>query len=253
MNAEQPIVGYIGKPEVEDGHTKIANELLDALGIFDFTKRQYKIIICIIRKTYGWNKSEDDISRSQIMEFTGLHNSHITKTMQELLEMNVIIIGQGKHAKKYKINKYYDTWRVTKTVTITKKDNVTKLVTVTKTVTENYQNSNNSLPKQSPQKTITKDNTKDICIELLNHLNSKAKKHFKPVKANLDLIKARLKEYSADDLKAVIDSRVTKWLNDPKMNEYLRPGTLFNATKCAQYISEGPAKAELPAWKKGLV
>jgi phage replication O-like protein O len=253
MNAEQPIAGYIGKPEIDDGHTKIANELLDAIIQTEFSKRQLKILLYIMRKTYGWNKPEDDISRSQMVEATRLHNPHITKTIQELLEMNVIIVSNGNHAKRYKINKYYDTWRVTDLVTITKPDNVTNLVIVTKTVTDNYQNSNNSLPKQYPQKTITKDNTKDICIEVLNHLNSKAKKNFKPVKANLDLIKARLKEYSEQDLKAVIDSRVSKWINDPKMNEYLRPSTLFNATKCAQYISEGPSKAEVPAWKKGLI
>jgi phage replication O-like protein O len=253
MQLEQPLSGYNGKPEIDDGHTKIANELLDAIIQADFSKRQLKILLFIMRKTYGWNKPEDDIARSQMVDATNMHNPHITKTIQELLEMNVIIVSQGSHAKRYRINKYYDTWRMTEMVIVTKTVIKPKLVIVTETVTENYQNSNNSLPKQSPQKTITKDNTKDICIELLNHLNSKAKKHFKPVKANLDLIKARLKEYSADDLKAVIDSRVTKWLNDPKMNEYLRPGTLFNATKCAQYISEGPAKAELPAWKKGLV
>ena len=161
MELNQPLAEYNGKPEIDEGHTKVANELLDAILLQNFSKRQLKIIFYIMRKTYGWNKSEDDISRSQIVAATGLLNPHITKTIQELLEMNVIIIGHGTYAKRYRINKYYDTWRVTETVIVTKTVPVTDLVIVTKTVTERYQNSNNPLLKQYPQKTTPKDNTKD--------------------------------------------------------------------------------------------
>ena len=239
MQIEQPISDYNGKPEIDDGHTKIANELLDAIISRDFSKRQLKIIFFIIRKTYGWNKSEDDISRSQMSDETGLKNPHITTTIQELLELNVIIVGSGKYAKRYKINKYYDTWRFTETVTITKTVPITETVTITKTVTNRYQNGNNLLPKQYPQKTITKDNTKDICIEVINYLNYKTGKSFKPVKSNLDLIKARVKEgYTKDEMLSVIDNKCESWINDKKMNEYLRPATLFNSTNFAQYCGE---------------
>ncbi len=253
MQVEQPIVGYNGKPEIDDGHTKIANELLDAIISHDFSKRQLKILLYVMRKTYGWNKPEDDISRSQILEATGMHNPHITKTIQELQEMNVLIVSQGNHAKRYKINKYYDTWRVTETVIVTKSVPVTKTVIVTETVTENYQNSNITLLKQSPQKTLPKDNTKDSCLEVLNYLNEKANKSFRTVKANMDLIKARLKEYSVDDLKLVIDIKTAQWLTDGKMNTYLRPSTLFNATNCAQYISDTPIQQKVPDWARDAI
>jgi phage replication O-like protein O len=166
MQLEQPLAGYNGKPEIDDGHTKIANELLDAIIQADFSKRQLKILLFIMRKTYGWNKPEDDIARSQMVDATNMHNPHITKTIQELLELNVIIVSQGNHAKRYRINKYYDTWRMTETVIVTKTVIKPKLVIVTETVTESYQNSNNPLPKQSPQKTTPKDNTKDIAAKV---------------------------------------------------------------------------------------
>lgn len=149
MLLEQPIANYNGKPEIDDGHTKIANELLDAILLHDFSKRQLKIILFIMRKTYGWNKTADDISRSQIIDATKISNPNITTTIQELLEMNVIIVSEGSHAKRYQINKYYDTWRVINSITIIK------------TITKRYQNNNNSLSKQDPQKTTSKDNTKD--------------------------------------------------------------------------------------------
>lgn len=184
MKVEQPIADYLGKPEVDDGHTKLANELLDVLISTDFSKRQYKILLFIIRKTYGWNKSEDDISRSQIVEATGLKNPHVTTTIQELVEMNVLIVSNGTHAKKYKINKYYDTWRVTETVTITKTVTVTESVIVTETVTDCYQNGNISLPKQYPQKTTPKDNTKDISNKSKKRTPITLKKYIEDCKNN---------------------------------------------------------------------
>ncbi len=249
MQIEQPLADYNGKPELDDGHTKIANELLDAIIGHEFSKRQLKILLFIMRKTYGWNKSEDEIARSQIMEATGLLNPHITTAIQELQAANVLIVTQGKYAKKYKINKYYDQWRVTDLVTITETVTVTETVTITETVTGSYQNGNNSLPKQYPQKTTPKDNTKDICVECINYLNEKAKRNFKPVKANTDFIKARLKEgFTKDEVFHVINVKVSQWLNDSEMNKFLRPATLFNATKFAQYVAEQPTTPR----KRGL-
>lgn len=203
-----------------------------------------------MRKTYGWNKSEDDISRSQIVQATGILNPHVTTAIQELQSKNVLIISNGKHAKKYKINKYYDQWRVTKTVTITELVTLTETVIITETVTNCYQNGNNPLPKQYPQKTTPKDNTKDnvkdnvkeICLDALNHLNETVGRNYKPVKANTDLIKARLKDgYTKDEIFHVINVKASQWITDVTMEKYLRPATLFNASKFSQYVAETQA------------
>ena len=250
MQLEQPLANYNGSPEVEDGHTKIANELLDAIICHDFSKRQLIMLLYIIRKTYGWNKSEDDISRSQILENTGIFSPHITTSLQELQSLNVIIITNGNHAKRYKINKYYDQWRVTKRVIVTKTVPVTKTVIVTETVINNYQNGNFTLPKQYPQKTLPKDNTKDICFSLIKLLNEKANKNYKVVKANVEFINGRLKEgYTEIDLINVVNSKCEQWKNDSTMNKYLRPATLFNATKFSQYFGE-IVPIEKTTWKE---
>lgn len=73
--------------------------------------------------------------------------------------------------------------------------------------------------------------------DVLEFLNRRAGKKFKPVDANLSLIKARLRESTTDDLKAVIALKVRKW-KGTEQEEYLRPATLFNATKFAQYQGE---------------
>lgn len=75
--------------------------------------------------------------------------------------------------------------------------------------------------------------------QVLDYLNKKAGRTYKPVPANLKLIAARLKEgATADECRKVIDAKVAAWLNDSKMREYLRPATLFNAIKYAQYAGE---------------
>lgn len=81
--------------------------------------------------------------------------------------------------------------------------------------------------------------------EVLGYLNAKAARSFQPVRANLSMIGARLSEgATADQCKAVIDAKVGQWRDDAKMAEYLRPETLFNATKFASYLGAIPASRE---------
>jgi uncharacterized phage protein (TIGR02220 family) len=93
---------------------------------------------------------------------------------------------------------------------------------------------------------------KSDVIEILDHLNRQAGRSYKPVKANLSLIAARLQEgETPDHCKAVIDAKVSEWSGDAKMRKYLRPATLFNATKFAQYIGElGTGGREVPVWER---
>lgn len=81
--------------------------------------------------------------------------------------------------------------------------------------------------------------TPDDAAEVLSHLNSKTGRHYQPVAANTDLIRNRLREgASVDECKAVIDAKHAEWGSDPKMSAYLRPATLFNASKFAQYVGQ---------------
>lgn len=88
--------------------------------------------------------------------------------------------------------------------------------------------------------------------EVLTYLNEKTGRNYKPVKANIGLIQSRLAEgESVDSCKAIIDSKVASWSADKKMSEYLRPATLFNATKFAQYVGElGGQNSSLPVWER---
>jgi uncharacterized phage protein (TIGR02220 family) len=75
--------------------------------------------------------------------------------------------------------------------------------------------------------------------KILEFLNEKAGKAFRPVAAHLDLIQARLKDGATEaNCRGVIARKVREWGPDPKMAKYLRPETLFNRTKFESYLGE---------------
>lgn len=79
------------------------------------------------------------------------------------------------------------------------------------------------------------DKTKTI----IDYLNEKTDSHYKATTPKTkQLVQARLKEgFTVDDFKTVIDKKTATWLNDNKMNKYLRPLTLFG-TKFEDYLNE---------------
>ncbi|MER2039689.1 MAG: conserved phage C-terminal domain-containing protein [Solibacillus sp.] len=105
-------------------------------------------------------------------------------------------------------------------------------------------NLHSAIPKDI--KTIKTNNVgqADIAHEIIDYLNEKASKQYRSTTpATKRLINGRISEgYSLEDFKRVIDLKVSQWLNDPYWSKYLRPDTLFNATKFEAYLNEAPTK-----------
>ena len=79
----------------------------------------------------------------------------------------------------------------------------------------------------------------DVITRVIEYLNEKTKRKYSTkTDSNRKFIAGRLAEgYTEEDLKEVIDTMCSKWLHDNKMNVYLRPETLFNATKFQTYFN----------------
>jgi len=76
-------------------------------------------------------------------------------------------------------------------------------------------------------------------ISILRFLNQKTGRSYRETDTNLDFIISRLKSNATvDDCRSVIAKKCREWKDNPKMNEYLRPATLFNKTKFEQYYGE---------------
>jgi uncharacterized phage protein (TIGR02220 family) len=75
--------------------------------------------------------------------------------------------------------------------------------------------------------------------EIVDYLNQKTSSQYRSSsKKTKDLIKARWNDkYTLDDFKTVIDNMTTQWLHDKKMNQYLRPSTLFGP-KFEEYLNQ---------------
>jgi len=85
--------------------------------LFDFwmeklSPAEFKVLMCIARKTYGWHKEVDRISLKQIEKMTGLHKSGIVKNMASLIEFGLVIKIKNKTSdgddapNQYEINIY---------------------------------------------------------------------------------------------------------------------------------------------------
>ncbi|MDX1285541.1 MAG: conserved phage C-terminal domain-containing protein, partial [Draconibacterium sp.] len=82
-------------------------------------------------------------------------------------------------------------------------------------------------PSEEPTENLVEDG--NINRDIIDYLNEKSGKDFKySTKKTTSCIKARMEEgFTIEDFKKVIDNKVEDWSNDTKMNEYLRPETLF--------------------------
>ncbi|QGZ66300.1 conserved phage C-terminal domain-containing protein [Paraburkholderia acidisoli] len=111
---------------------------------------------------------------------------------------------------------------------------------------------NDRLDKSREDKEKHMSGEPDVAKAILAHLNEKSGRSYKPVESNLKLIRARLKEGATEaDCVAVIDAKTDEWLNDEKWSQYLRPETLFNATKFASYVGQLGQSNVVPLFASG--
>ena len=79
-----------------------------------------------------------------------------------------------------------------------------------------------------------------LCSAVIDFLNLKAEKNFRKSTSSNKFILAREKEgYVLEDFMRVISTKSSQWLNT-EFDKFLRPSTLFNATKFQEYLAEKP-------------
>jgi phage replication O-like protein O len=98
--------------QLEDGYMRVANELARAITWARLTSNQRCILDVVMWQTYGFNKSIDDISRTQFAAETGIDPSDVRIVLNQLVELNIITRGEGRYARSYSINKRHTTWNL---------------------------------------------------------------------------------------------------------------------------------------------
>lgn len=124
------------------------------------------------------------------------------------------------------------------TISIVNYDNFQCLGTTKGTTKRTTEGTTKGQPRDITKEIKEIKEDKEIYIVVLDYLNEKAKKHFKVNDKNKALIDARINDgATVEDFKRVIDIKVAQWLNNPSMNGYLRPITLFS-NKFESYLNE---------------
>ena len=100
-------------PQLENGYTRIANELLDAICRLKISGNEFRILLFIIRRTYGFHRKSAEISLSEIAGAVGISPKKTSEIIIKLLQMDVICveINPGNVPRTIQIQKDYSRWK----------------------------------------------------------------------------------------------------------------------------------------------
>ncbi len=95
-----------GSPQIQDGYTKFANELLDAVIRFPWASpKQTQVVLWVARNSYGWGKTRLVVKASltKLEGETGISRSTLSWVRRTLVDAGVLF-------EDYSLNKHYNEW-----------------------------------------------------------------------------------------------------------------------------------------------
>jgi len=154
--------------DLDDGYTRTANALMEAVMLSGLTQHQLLIVIAVWRKTYGFNKKVDWIGNDQFAALTGMAATKCSTAKNELIRMGVLI----QVGRMVGMNKDISEWK-------------TKFNGFSKTFTESVKKSftetvKSDLPNQSNTKDNTTKDNKDIKNTLPEQVRAEEEKPPQP-------------------------------------------------------------------------
>ena len=120
----------MANPQLENGYIAIANELGEALSRVNLSAYESRVLWCIFRNTYGWNKKSDRISYTQFQKATGITRRHLGRTIKSLIARQIITCSSASPQLEYSIQKDFEKWQkpLPKEVILPLPKKVTKLL-----------------------------------------------------------------------------------------------------------------------------
>lgn len=77
--------------QLEDGFTRVANELLDAVMVSGLSETELCVVLAVWRKTYGYNKKMDWVSNDQLEQMIAKHHTHCSTAKNQLVAKKVLV------------------------------------------------------------------------------------------------------------------------------------------------------------------
>lgn len=108
INFPVPVVALqeLRVADLDDGFTRIANELLEAVMRAGLSQHQLLVFMAVMRKTYGFNKKSDWVSNEQLSELTGILPHKCSAAKSALVKRGILtqtgrVIGINKTVSEW--------------------------------------------------------------------------------------------------------------------------------------------------------
>ncbi|MFH2529145.1 replication protein [Klebsiella pneumoniae] len=108
INFPVPVVALqeLRVADLDDGFTRIANELLEAVMRAGLSQHQLLVFMAVMRKTYGFNKKSDWVSNEQLSELTGILPHKCSAAKSALVKRGILtqtgrVIGINKAVSEW--------------------------------------------------------------------------------------------------------------------------------------------------------
>lgn len=130
INFPVPVVALqeLRVADLDDGFTRIANELLEAVMHAGLSQHQLLVFMAVMRKTYGFNKKSDWVSNEQISMLTGILPHKCSAAKSALVKRGILT----QTGRVIGINKAVSEWsplpvKGTEKKTLPEKGNITQI------------------------------------------------------------------------------------------------------------------------------
>lgn len=230
----RPILAAVERQvaDLDDGYARLSNMLLEAYSGADLTKRHFKVLLAILRKTYGWNKPMDRISDSQLSEITKLPVKRCNEAKLELVRMNVIKQQGGMFGP----NKNISEWCIPQSEGKSPKTREKTSLKMREPYPSKQGDTKDTIQKkekQDPPKSPEGENM--LAQEVMDYFNELTKSRcskLAPFEKALSTVKSKGECYTADELKLVIRWAHVNWKHS------IKPENVCRMTRFDGYLSD---------------
>lgn len=81
----------MASPQIENGFTSVANEIMEVISRARFTQYQFRIVVAILRNSYGvLRRKAARVSYGYLSVQCHLQRQHVVRTVRELVALNVV-------------------------------------------------------------------------------------------------------------------------------------------------------------------
>lgn len=102
----------MASPQLENGHTRIAHEIIYAICKSSLSPLSYRIILWVLRLTYGFHRKNVITSTGAFAKVLNKNKDEIRRTMLELEQLRVLQIEWGSpDLCTLSFNKNHEEWK----------------------------------------------------------------------------------------------------------------------------------------------